>query len=71
MKNDIFRYRQFSWAPNFSLREVIGDFSKFTEILEVLDCVLMELKMTLLDDVAVPTPQERADLCRRSNPTQC
>jgi len=59
-KNGIFRYRTFSWAPDLSLREVIDSLPKYTKIPEVLDCVLFELKMTLLEDIAAPTPQERA-----------
>ena len=62
------RYRTFSWAPNESLREIIGDLPKHTEIPEILQCVLMELKLTLLDDVAAPTPQERAELHQGSDP---
>lgn len=61
------RYRTFSWAPNKSLREIIGDLSKHTKIPEVLACVLMELKLTFLDDIAAPTPQERAELRRGSS----
>lgn len=72
IKHDIFRYRTFSWARDLSLREIVGLLPEYTNIPEVLDCVLMELKMTLLDDIAAPTPQERAELLRRgSNPTQC
>jgi len=59
-KNDAFRYKTFPWAPGLSLREVIDLLPKYTKILEVLNCVLMELKMTLLDDVAALLPQERA-----------
>jgi hypothetical protein len=71
IENDIFRYRTFSWARNLSLREVVGLLPEYTKIPEVLDCVLMELKMTLLDDIAAPTPQECAELMRRgSNPTR-
>ena len=62
------RYRTFSWAPNRSLREIIDDLPKHTEIPEVLECVLMELRLTLLDDIAAPTPQERAELHQGSNP---
>jgi hypothetical protein len=71
IKNDSFRYKTFSWAPDRSLREVIGDLPRYTEIPQILDCVLMELKLTLLNDVAAPSLQERAELRRRSNPTQC
>jgi hypothetical protein len=72
IENGIFRYRTFSWARDLSLREIVGLLPEYTNIPEVLDCVLMELKMTLLDDIAAPTPQERAELLRRgSNPTQC
>jgi hypothetical protein len=63
-KNDAFRYRTFSYAPNLSLREVIDLLPEYTKIPKILDCVLFELKMTLLDDIAVPTPQERAELRR-------
>jgi hypothetical protein len=68
-KSDVFRYRTFSWPPDDSLRDVIGRLPEYTEISEVLDCVLMELKLTLLDDVAAPTQQELAELRRRSEPT--
>ena len=62
------RYRTFSWAPNESLRDMIGDLLEHTGIPEVLNCVLMELKLTLLDDIAAPTPQERAEVHQGSNP---
>ena len=62
------RHRTFSRAPNRSLREIIGDLLKHTKIPEVLACVLMELKLTFLDDIAAPTPQERAELHQGSNP---
>lgn len=63
-KLDAFRYKTFSWPPDDSLRETIGRLPEYTEIPEVLDCVLMEFKMTLLDDVAAPTPQELVELRR-------
>ena len=63
--DDIFRYRTFSGARDLSLREVVGLLPDYTKIPEVLDCVLMELEMTLLDDIAAPTLQERAELLRR------
>ena len=61
------RYRTFAWAPNKSLREIIGDLPKHTKIPEVLGCVMMELKLTLLDDIAAPTLQQHAELHRGSN----
>lgn len=43
-----------------SLREAIDRLPKYTRIPGLLECPLMQVKLTLLDDVAAPTPDERA-----------
>lgn len=43
-----------------SLREAIDRLPEYTTIPGLLECPLMEVKLTLLDDVAAPTPEERA-----------
>jgi hypothetical protein len=63
---DMLRYKTFSWAHNDSLKEAINRLPEYSKIPEILDCALMVLKLTLLDDVAAPTPEERALLRQES-----
>jgi hypothetical protein len=63
---DVLRYKTFSWAHNDSLKEAINRLPEYSKIPEILDCALMVLKLTLLDDVAAPTPEERALLRQES-----
>jgi hypothetical protein len=65
-KLHVLHYKTFSWADDDSLREVVSGLPKYSKIPEILDCPMMELKLTLLDDVAAPTPEERALLRQES-----
>jgi len=69
-KDDMFRYKTFSWAPDDSLRDAISLLPKYSGIPEILDCPLMELRLTLLDDVAATTQHERALLRQVRSPKQ-
>lgn len=62
------QYKTFSWNSSDQLRDVIGLLPKYTGIHEILDCPMMELKLTLLDDVAAPTPEEWAVLRKEISP---
>lgn len=53
-------YKGFSWPLFASLREAIDLLPKYTGIKEFLDCPLMEVEVLLTDDIATPTPGERA-----------
>lgn len=61
-------YKTFSWDSGDQLRDVIELLPKYTGIHEILDSPTTELKLTLLDNIAAPTPEEWASLRQESTP---
>jgi hypothetical protein len=54
--------KSYLMARDISLREAIGRLPEYTSTPTLLDCPVMQAKLILLDDVAAPTPEERATI---------